>query len=111
MIWYSFNSPVIFCKYSPLPCHPLKYKQNRKQGTGDNSSCSKSPVKDLEGRNYSLSPGSLSRDHRTDLGRYDLVLNGNPVVGNRDIVAYEYQVEWVQKHLRKSGYPREPPIF
>ncbi|HDD61884.1 MAG TPA: hypothetical protein ENF22_05080 [Chloroflexi bacterium] len=50
-------------------------------------------VMDLEGGDYHLTSSSPARDNGTDLGHYHVDLDGNPIVGTRDIGAYEYQSE------------------
>ena len=50
-------------------------------------------VRDLEGGDYHLTSSSPARDKGTEDGHYDIDLDGNPIVGNRDIGAYEYQSE------------------
>ncbi len=50
-------------------------------------------VVDLEGGDYHLTSSSPARDNGADEGHYDMDLDGNPLVGIRDIGAFEYQLE------------------
>ena len=50
-------------------------------------------VEDLEGGDYHLTSSSPARDNGADEGHYDMDLDGNPIVGTRDIGAFEYQSE------------------
>ncbi|MEP0131857.1 MAG: hypothetical protein ABJJ25_10910 [Eudoraea sp.] len=50
-------------------------------------------VVDLEEGDYHLTYLSPARDNGADEGHYDMDLDGNPIVGTRDIGAFEYQLE------------------
>lgn len=50
-------------------------------------------LEDLDGGNYRLKFSSPARDKGTGEGHYTVDLDGNPIVGIRDIGAYEYQSE------------------
>ncbi len=50
-------------------------------------------VEDLEGGDYHLTSSSPARDNGADEGHYDMDLDGNSIVGTRDLGAFEYQSE------------------
>lgn len=47
-------------------------------------------LRDLVCGDYHLTSSSPARDKGTDVGHYDFDLDGNPIVGTRDIGAYEF---------------------
>jgi len=50
-------------------------------------------VKDLNHGDYHLTSSSPARDKGANGGHYKMDLEGNPIVGTRDIGAYEYQFD------------------
>lgn len=48
-------------------------------------------VVNLEEGDYHLTHSSPARDQGADEGHYDMDMDGNPIVGSRDIGAFEYQ--------------------
>ena len=50
-------------------------------------------LKKLEDGDYNLTSSSPAIDKATSDGNYKIDLNGNSIVGKRDIGAYEYQPE------------------
>lgn len=82
-LFYNVDSQRIL--FSPAPSENIEL--------GATAIIANPEVVDLEGGDYHLRYSSPARDKGANEGHYDMDLDGNPIVGTRDIGAFEYQSE------------------
>ena len=82
-LFYNVDSPNIL--FSPITLENTKL--------GATAIIANPEVKDLKRGDYHLTSSSPARDKGANGGHYKMDLEGNPIVGTRDIGAYEYQLD------------------